>query len=106
MENTTELSVTALRIYTDHLPQEGGEQFEVLRGGEAELPVIAPGRYVRRPPGGIEACGAGHGHPQITPPPPKNPERSPETSGSTVPKGARYLSQGGPSGLSVGDPNI
>ena len=51
VENTTELSVTALRIYTDHLPQEGQEQLEVLRGGEAELPVIAPGRYARRPPG-------------------------------------------------------
>ena len=51
-------------IGPEHLPQVGQEQFTVLGGGEIELPVIAPGHHVHRPPGGVEPGGAGHGHPE------------------------------------------
>ncbi len=73
------------------------------------MSVIAPGHHVDRPAGRVQVRGPGHRQPQqraqelirqwirlllflVKPPPPKNPERSLEKSGSYVPNGVRYLS--------------
>jgi len=38
-------------IGTDHLPQMVQEHFEVLRGGEVELTVVAASHHMHGPPG-------------------------------------------------------
>jgi len=89
-------------------PRKGTGHLSPSGGGEIELPVIAAGHHVHRPPGGVEPGGAGHGDPEnwgkeivdqrirflhLAPETShaRNQKSAPMKSASYISKGVRYL---------------